>query len=69
MYNSFIGIMVKLTDIKITEPKIHGVSFALMDSNRNLPMPGQENTVSVTIAPPNMLPKCRPETVIIDPTP
>ena len=50
---------------KITDPNTMGISFDLMESTMRRPRPGQENTVSVSMAPPKRVPNCRPTAVII----
>ena len=49
----------------MTEPKTKGISLDLMESTINRPKPGQENTVSVNIAPPKSVPNYKPTAVIM----
>ena len=47
-------MLTKNNTVKMyVEPMITGKSITLMASKYNLPIPGQSNTASVIIAPPN----------------
>ena len=48
--------MVNMVAMKITQPRTMGISFDLMDSTIRRPRPGQENTVSASMAPPSRVP-------------
>ena len=58
-------MMVNIVASTNTQATTTGVSFRPMQSTSSRPMPGQENTVSTSTAPPREKPNCSPTVVTI----
>ena len=56
-------MMVNIVASTNTQATTTGVSFRPMQSTSSRPMPGQENTVSTSTAPPREKPNCSPTVV------